>query len=156
MSSLIAVILVLVMEDWRFLVQYKYLLSDNPLDKRESRQQISFLPQSSSPVTHIHSSALNKNYLITGTSSGLVLLSLCVFADISAKISYWDLRKCSSVLSFSYPNSYNYKTRFSLNETEDILAVGGQDKKISFWDSQSGKKLHEIVVGEIVSGSYLV
>lgn len=49
-----------------------------------------------------------------------------------------------NVLSFTYPNSYNYKIRFCTNDQEDILAIGGQDKKVYLWDLKTGQKLRQI------------
>lgn len=48
------------------------------------------------------------------------------------------------VLSISYPNVYNYKTRFCVDDKEELLAIGGQDKKIHIYDIKKGQKLREI------------
>jgi len=82
-----------------------------------------------SMVTHLHL-CNNENYLITTSSNGI--------------IKQWDRRMEKAVMSFTGINDCERRLRFSVNEEDNLIFAGGNDKKLYIWSIDSGKLAHTI------------
>jgi len=82
-----------------------------------------------SMVTHLHL-CKNENYLITTSSSAI--------------IKQWDRRVEKAVVSFTGVNDCERRLRFSVNEEENLIFAGGNDKKLYIWSLDSTKLVHTI------------